>query len=505
MFGRKWNSLNSLALAGLLVLLLYPLSMFTPSCQLSFAAVAGIFFVVPGLTKRIFPARVQNADQQYDDTAKSEATRRMKKAMRPFAAVIFTSLAATLAVAPLILQNFHSFPVYTLFANLLTDLILTVALGLGLVAAILGTVLPKLSSWILIPAEVCTWLVIEVSSFFANLPFSTVRLRHMGIVEFLLVTVAALSLLWYLRNPSRWRLLSAGALALTAFLAFSIGPSAHNKLKVVFLNVGKGDAALAYSPGSRGLLIDGGIKTQYFDSGQAILAPFLYWAGVRSLDAIVITHPHMDHMGGLLSIMAQISASHVRWNPIENRQQHLEEVFAAASAKGSAVLRADRNCEPMKLGAATLRFLNRPQPMIGRNNTHRDENNASVVCKIDCGNVSFLFTGDLEREGEDELLATDVPLRATVLKVGHHGGKTATTRRFLEAIQPKIAVIPAEYPPAGGSPHRSVLERLESAGVEIFWTGRDGAVTIETDGVTVSTTTGRTRKGKPHGSLDTAK
>ena len=164
---------------------------FTPSFQLSFAAVAGILFVVPHLTKVLFQAASQNAEQQGIDAVKSELIGRMKKAIRPFAAVVFTSLAATLAVTPLILQNFHSFPVYTLFANLLTDLILTVALSLGLVAAVLGTVLPGLAAWILAPAEVCTWLVIEVSSFFANLPFSTIRLSHMGIAQYLLVTGAA--------------------------------------------------------------------------------------------------------------------------------------------------------------------------------------------------------------------------------------------------------------------------------------------------------------------------
>ena len=119
--------------------------------------------------------------------------------------------------------------------------------------------------------------------------------------------------------------------------------------------------------------------------------------------------------------------------------------------------------------------------------------------------MSFLFTGDLEREGEDELLNAGVPLTTTVLKVGHHGGKNGTTRRFLEAIQPKIAVIPAECPPSGGLPNRSVLERLEAAGVEIFWTGRDGAVTIETDGKTLSTTAGRSNRRRPPGSDNTAK
>ena len=116
------------------------------------------------------------------------------------------------------------------------------------------------------------------------------------------------------------------------------------------------------------------------------------------------------------------------------------------------------------------------------------------MCRLECRAISFLFTGDLEREGEDELLTAGVPLEASVLKVGHHGGKTSTSRRFLEAVRPEVAVIPADYPVARGSPSRETLARLESAGVRIFWTGRDGAVIIETDGQNLSIKTGRRTK-----------
>ena len=122
---------------------------------------------------------------------------------------------------------------------------------------------------------------------------------------------------------------------------------------------------------------------------------------------------------------------------------------------------------------------------------HRNINNASVVCRLDFGAKSFLFTGDLEREGEDELLEAGVPLKASVLKIGHHGGKTSTSRRFLEAVRPEVAVILNEYPAARGSPNREVMARLESAGICILWTGRDGAVIVETDGKTLSINTGR--------------
>ncbi len=155
---------------------------------------------------------------------------------------------------------------------------------------------------------------------------------------------------------------------------------------------------------------------------------------------------------------------------------------------------ADRTVQPLNLGSCEVRFMNRAQPDGTDNQAHRNINNSSVICKVECGAKSFLFTGDLERDGEDELLESRVPLKSSVLKVGHHGGKTSTSRRFLEAVRPEVAVILNDYPGSPGSPNREVLARLESAGVRTFWTGRDGAVVIETDGKAFSITTGRKKK-----------
>jgi len=105
-----------------------------------------------------------------------------------------------------------------------------------------------------------------------------------------------------------------------------------------------------------------------------------------------------------------------------------------------------------------------------------------VVCRLEFGTVSLLLTGDLEREGEEELLAARMPLESTVLRVGHHGSKTATSERFLDAVRPSVAVISAEYPALRRLPNTGVLQRLRSRSIEVLWTGRDGAVTIETDG-----------------------
>jgi competence protein ComEC len=242
------------------------------------------------------------------------------------------------------------------------------------------------------------------------------------------------------------------------------------------------------------LLIDGGLTNEYFDSGRSIVGPFLQWKGKRSLDGILISHPEMDHMGGLLTVMDRVPPGRVWWNPINAPSDHLQAIFSAARARRALILPADRNQAPIRPGGATIWFLNRSFPGIGSGVSHRDLNNSSAVCRVEYGKVSLLFTGDLEQEGEQELLAKGVPLNSTVLKVGHHGGLTSSTREFLEAVRPKVAVISCEGPTSHSFPRPQVLERLESAGAQVFVTGRDGAITIKTDGKDLRIQTGRSDK-----------
>jgi len=492
LLGRRWNSFNSLGLAALIILLIYPLSLFTPSFQLSFAAVVGILAAADSAFARGFGPHETPAgetDIRRPDKPEPPVRKGGRRVAVYLWALCFTSAAATLGIVPFLLQTFHSFPVYSLFANLASDLLLTVALGLGVPAALLGTIAPMPASLLLFPSDLCVWLIVRVALFFASLPGSTFYVPNMGLWEFSALCAMVVGLLLLMRQPSRRYL--AMCIALAAILASTAAVShwfgtASGRLQVVFLNVGKGDAAYVRPPGSRGVLIDSGVKTPYFDSGWGILIPFLKYHGRGSLDGLMMSHPEMDHMGGFLSVMSMIPSRTLWWNPIHVVSPHLGEVMDKASTTGVQVLSSDRTLPEVNLGRASIRFLNRPHPTTGTGEAHREVNNASVVARIEYGDVSFLFTGDLEREGEEELLASGMPLAATVLKVGHHGGKSSSTPRFLAAVKPRVAVISAEHPPRGGAPSRETLDRLDAAGIRVYWTGRDGAVTIETDGRTIT-------------------
>lgn len=496
---KRWHSFNSLALAGIIILLIYPLSLLTPSFQLSFASVAGILLMVSPVMNRLYGQSSRDTLDQMDTKGgKHKFLPRLVYGLRPLTAVALTSAAATLAVLPFLIQTFHSFPVYTVFANLASDFMMTGALSIGLSATFVGMILPELGSWILAPAAFLTLVIIKIAAFFSTLPGSTVRVPHLGTTEFVIAAGIAFFMLWYVQGPLRKKLevVSVSGLALAAVIAIPPLVNPITDLEVCFLNVGKGDAAFVRAPRAKGLLIDGGLANEYFDCGRGIVAPFLQWSGNRSLDGIMISHPEMDHMGGLLAVMDRVTPSRLWWNPIAVQTDHLKAILASAGSRGTAILCADRIQEPVQLGGATLHFLNPSVHEAKGQASPLDLNNASVVCRVAYGDVSFLFTGDLEREGEGELLAAGMPLAATVLKVGHHGGKNSTTRQFLEAVHPKVAVISCDGPIFRTFPNQQVIERLESAGAQIFITGRDGAVTIKTDGKTLRTQTGRPGKGK---------
>ncbi len=497
---RGWHSLNTLGFAALAVLLVYPWSLFSVSFQLSFAAVFGIFFVGPHLLSGLWDSVSARTFEPETSQRKDRSRGRREQALRlgrKVAAFMLTTIAATLAVTPILLGTFHAFPTYTLPANLAAWPLMTVALPAAIVAALIGTVFPTLGLALLVPARVLTQWIIDLARFCSALPANPLRFEHFGTLEILCYAALAFSLLWLMRAPSRKRLLCvslAWAVLLPALGISAMGAEQGRVLRVIFLNVGKADAALIQPPAAPGVLIDAGLKTPYFDAGMSVVLPFLRWKNVRSLDGIVISHPQMDHMGGVPAVMSTIAPSGIWWNPIRPIPAFMEEILAGARGLGIPVHQADRAQPVVELGGCELRFLNIPGRIMSEGPCPLNINNTSVVCTVSYGKLTVLFTGDLESDGEKQLLASGIPLRATVLKVGHHGCGNATSVEFLRAVRPRAAVISCDEYLTGKCPVPEVLQRLESMGVEVFWTGRDGAVTLETDGEKITVTTARSAR-----------
>jgi competence protein ComEC len=258
-------------------------------------------------------------------------------------------------------------------------------------------------------------------------------------------------------------------------------------LRVTFADVGQGDAALIDLPDGRLMMIDaGGNPGGGPDPGRAALVPLLKARRRARVDIAVLSHPHPDHYGGFRAVMDAMPIDEL-W---DSGQAHDEtdlaptsaeaaELIDALRARGTRVRRPAELCgRELAAGGASVRVLS-PCP---RYDSGHDANENSLVLRLEYGRRSFLFTGDAELHTEARLVAQGSPLRADVLKVGHHGSRTSTTAAFLAAVAPRIAIISAGAGNRFGHPHLEVEQRLRDAVPRVHDLASTGGLIVETDG-----------------------
>lgn len=238
--------------------------------------------------------------------------------------------------------------------------------------------------------------------------------------------------------------------------------------RIQFIDVGQADAALVFCEGET-MLIDGGNA----GDGDTIYT-VLKNHGLTSLDYVVCTHAHEDHVGGLSAALTACTAETVLC-PVESYDSQAFRNFAERAGEITVPAAGDS----FNLGGAMVEILScRPNA--------EETNDSSIVLKIVYGETSFLFTGDAEYETESLMLEAGCDLSATVLKVGHHGSSSSTSYRFLNAVMPQYAVISVGKDNSYGHPHDEVLSRLRDADVTVLRTDERGDIICESDGKTVT-------------------
>ncbi|MEI7834407.1 MAG: MBL fold metallo-hydrolase [bacterium] len=248
-------------------------------------------------------------------------------------------------------------------------------------------------------------------------------------------------------------------------------------LQVISFAVGDGDAFLIRSPSGRNVLIDGGSRT-INDVGKQVLVPNLYLLGVRNIDAIIITHPDSDHLNGLPAVLGAIPVGTILTGDGYCDSTPFQQVLSIAAERKVPLQHIHAGAE-LNLGAGAKLKVLAPGPVPLRN-TGADDNNNSVVTRLDYRNTRMLFTGDLETAGEQALLAQPGELRADVLKVAHHGSAHGSIDPFLDAVKPSYALLSA----AGNADHPNpkVLARLRTRQITPWRTDILGRMVLSTTG-----------------------
>jgi competence protein ComEC len=442
-------------LLGAAVLLAWnPYSLLDAGFQLSFAAVAAIFLVVPRLERSVAGYPVP----------------------RSLAEVVTVSSACGVATAPILLTQFGSVPLYSIPANTLAFPVVAPLLGIALVTALVAPAAPPLAVAL---AWVNGWLAAYLAGcarLVGGLPYAAISARAA-----LLVAVAVLGfglLVSRLRPPRAPRV--AALLLLVALVAggwrLRSGSSplpAPNGLRITFLDVGQGDGALLQVPGGA-VLVDEGPP-------EADVAGQLQQMDVEDLSLVVLTHPQRDHVGGAAKVFERLRVG-LALDPAVSSESPEERSALAAARRRHVRVAVARAGQGYRIGRLRLRILwpDDPGP------PGDDPNNHAVVILASYGEVDALMTADAESNVTGPLRVPPVE----ILKVAHHGSGDPGLPSLLDRIRPRIAVISVGDHNDYGHPHPETLAALEAApGLDLYRTDRDGRVVVESDGERISVRT----------------
>lgn len=465
--------------AGFLVAI-DPLVLFDPGFLLSFGATFGIVMGLPLLRGRL-----------------------RSSAAETVAAMFVTSLAAELALLPLVAFLFGRITVAGLILNFAAIPLMAVAqiAGLALIPlAAVSTVAGDVVGWV---AAVAAEGIVESASVVEWLPAVAWRVSRPSLLAMLIYYVTVLVALAAWRAPTTFfpgtlslvrgtaSMAAAGAMLWIAGEPWTLWSArGDGRLHVTFLDVGQGDATFVRFPWGTTMLVDaGGSPSEAFDVGDRVVTPALRHLGARRLDTLVLSHGDGDHVAGAVTI-AHVFRPFDVWEGVPvPRAPLLRSVRRAADAAGArwtAVQRADET----SIDGVRVIVHHPTRPDWERQEPRNDD---SIVLELRWREVSIVLPGDIGRDVEAEIAEQFEPVPLRVLKAAHHGSASSSGERWLSQLRPAAAVVSAGRYNTFGHPAPSVLARYASAGTAMYRTDRDGAISIETDGtrLVVHTVTGR--------------
>jgi competence protein ComEC len=308
-----------------------------------------------------------------------------------------------------------------------------------------------------------------------------VTLPRPGFIEMGFFYAGLLILFNWKKIPGPAVLFSASlAVMLLAFYAPQLESVFGSPLRITFLDVGHGSAVVIQLPKGEKVLVDGGgSMNPEVDLGERVVAPFLWQQKIASLDLVVVTHPHPDHLNGLPFILSHFKVGQV-WVNGQKGEGEGQRLFEEAIArKQIPVFRKEAGWKHHFRGA-DLEVLHPPGEWFRtwRSGDWHSQNDASLVLRLTFGDQAILLPGDIEANGEASLLASGSPLKSQVLLVPHHGSISSSQPAFVRAVEPAYAVISGRRGPRLPIPHEAVIQRYREQGIPLLRTDQEGAITF---------------------------
>jgi competence protein ComEC len=464
LFWKNVDLINTISFSAFFLLLSNPFFLFDMGFELTYAATFSIILFLPRLLKHLPRLPLQISE------------------------LVGLSLTAQMGVLPFLVRSFNRVTFSALLLNLAAVPLTGVIMALGFLFLLLS---PLSFSLLQLISQALAYLI-RIFLFIAHLfdPLSVLSYRiptpHLATV------IGYFLFLFLLLLPPKIKRLKPPIfvcfiICLTVLITYPFPASSSKTLKLTFLDVGQGDSILVEFPGQKKMLVDGGgVPDGTFDIGEHVVSPFLWRKGIKTIDYLVLTHAHPDHLNGLKSVAANFRVANF-WESFSPPQNAVYQELLASLKPDVRKTRVFRGFTHKEAGIRIEAL----HPQDSTPYVREASNEESLVLQISQGQVSFLLTADVGSDSELEIIRNFPDLTAQVLKSPHHGSRTSSTLPFLERIQPQVVIISAGRGNVYRVPHPDVLERYERLGLRIYRTDTEGAVEISVDGRNLAIRTAR--------------